>query len=109
MSILRFHWIRFIGAVAALILAIVYLLGFEVQAMTGFIVIAVYAVILSVRLQQGTQPAICDLCRSRARMKVEYEHGFSNVRLMVKCPHCGRIVNTAGSAGGIRPGREEDC
>ena len=97
------------GAIATLILAIVYLLGFEVQAMTGFIVIAVYAVVLSIRIQQGTQPAVCDLCRSRAHMKVKYEHGFSNVRLMVQCPHCGTVVNTAGSTGGVRPGRAKSC
>ena len=101
MGILRFHWIRFIGAVVMLILSLCYLFGFEEFAITGFIIIAVYATVLCTRLQKGTQPAICDLCGAKATMKVEYEQAFSNVRLIVQCPHCGRVVNTAKK--GIRP------
>lgn len=106
MNILRFHWIRFFGAIVMLLLALCYLFGFEEFAIPGFVVIAAYTTILCTRLQKGTQPARCDLCSSRAVMKVEYEHGFSNVRLIVQCPHCGRVVNTAKN--GIRPGREHD-
>lgn len=104
MNILRFHWIRFIGAIVILLLALCYLFGLEEFAIAGFVIIAVYTTILCARLQKGTQPAICDLCRAKGFMKVEYEHGFSNVHLILKCPHCGRVVNKAKN--GIKPGRE---
>jgi hypothetical protein len=106
MNILRFHWIRFIGAIIILLLSLCYLFGLEAFAISGFIVIAVYTTVLCTRLQKGNQPAVCDLCQAKAMMKVEYEHGFSNVRLVIQCPHCGRVVNTAKN--GIRPGREND-
>ena len=105
MNILRFHWIRFIGAIVILFLALCYLFGYEVFAMTGFIIIAVGVTIFCAMLRQGNLPAVCDLCRSRALMKVEYEPGFINVRLVVNCPRCGRVVNTAKN--GIRPGRDQ--
>jgi hypothetical protein len=104
MNILRFHWIRFIGAIVTLFLALFYLFGFEEFAIAGFVLIAVYTTILCARLQKGTQPAICDLCRTKSFMKVEYEHGFSHVRLVVLCPNCGRVVNKAKN--GIKPGLE---
>jgi len=106
MSILRFHWIRFFGAAAALVLALMYLFGYEQPALAGFLVIGVYATITCVRIQRGTQPAKCDLCGRSSKMKVEYDHGFSNVKLIVECPDCGRIVNKAKQA--IKPGRESD-
>lgn len=103
LNIVRFHWIRFIGAVLALLLAILYLVGFESMSLIGFIFIGFYGAVTGIRIQRGNQPASCDLCQSKALMKVEYEHGFSNVRLIVDCPRCGQVVNT--STGGITPGR----
>lgn len=106
MTILRFHWLRFIGAIVTLILALLYLFGFEKPAMAGFIVIGAYATFLGIRIQRGKQRAVCDLCGAKSMMKVEYEPGFSNVRLIIDCPRCGRVVNKAKR--GIRPGRESD-
>lgn len=106
MSILRFHWIRFIAAITALILALLYLFGFEQSALLGFFILGTYAAITCVRIQRGSQGARCDLCSSKAKMKVEYGHGFTNVKLIVDCPQCGRVVNIAKH--GIQPGLEKD-
>lgn len=106
MSILRFHWIRFIGAVVALLLAILYLAGFERVSLVGFILIGIYAAVVCILVQNGTLPARCDLCSSKGTLKAEYGHGFTNVRLILSCPKCGRVVNTAKN--GIKPGKERD-
>ncbi len=105
MSILLFHWIRFFGAIAALLLAILYLAEFEQFALAGFLLIGIYVTYVFIRMRKGGYPARCDLCGSRSRLTVEHE-GFSNVRLILECPRCGRVVNTAGN--GIIPGREKD-
>lgn len=106
MNILRFHWIRFIGAIVILFLALCYLFDYKVFAMTGFIIITVGVTLFCAMLRKGKVPAVCDLCGSKALMKVEYEPGFINVRLVVNCPHCGRVINTAKN--GIKPGRESE-
>lgn len=104
MSIVRFHWIRFFGAMLALVLALLYLFGFEQLSLFGFLIIGTYATITCVRIQRGTQNARCDLCGNDAKMRVEYQHGFTNVRLIVDCPQCGRVINKARQ--GVEPGRE---
>jgi len=104
MSLVRFHWLKFIGAVTALCLALLYLAGYEQFSLAGFFLIGAYASITCIRIQKGTQKAKCDLCSRQSTMKVEYKHGFVDVRLILDCPNCGRVVNTA--AAGIKPGRE---
>lgn len=106
MSIVLFHWLRFCGAVAALILAILYLAGYEQLSLIGFFLIGIYAAITCIRIQKGTQPAKCDLCGAGGILKVEYEHGYTNVRLILDCPHCGQVVNTAKT--GVKPGLEKE-
>lgn len=106
MSILLFHWIRFIGAILALLLAILYLIGFEQVSLAGFILIGIYGAVTCILVQNGTLPAKCDLCSSKGTLKAEYGHGFTNVRLVLSCPQCGRVVNTAKN--GIKPGKERD-
>jgi len=105
MTILLFHWIRFVGAILALLLAILYLVGFEHVSLVGFTFIGIYATITCILVQQGTLPARCDLCRSKSTLKAEYGHGFTNVRLVLSCPQCGRVVNRAKN--GISPGKEQ--
>jgi len=106
MSILLFHWVRFIGAIVALVLAILYLTGFEGVSLAGFICVGIYAAVTCILVQNGTLPARCDLCGNKGTLKAEYGHGFTNVRLVLSCPRCGRVVNTAKH--GIRPGKEHD-
>ncbi len=106
MSILLFHWIRFFGAIIALLLAILYLTGFERVSLIGFTLIGIYATITCVLIQKGKLPAKCDLCGNKSTMKVEYDHGFTNVLLVLNCPQCGRVINRAEK--GIRPGREDE-
>lgn len=107
MNIVRLHSIRFIGAILALLLGIIYLAGFIKTSLFGFFLIGSYAAVTSILIQNGKQPAKCDLCGSKSLMKVEYEHGFTNVRLILDCPRCGRVVNTAASGLPV-PGREKD-
>ena len=95
MSFFQFHWIRFIGAVVALFLAIIYLIGFEKVSLVGFTLIGAYGAIVCILLQKGTLPGKCDLCGNKGLLKAEYGHGFSNARLVLNCPHCGRVINTA--------------
>ncbi len=106
MSILLFHWIRFIGAIVALLLAILYLTGFDRISLAGFTLIGAYAAVTCILVQNGTLPAKCDLCSSKGTLKAEYGHGFTNVRLVLSCPVCGRVVNKAKN--GIKPGKEDD-
>lgn len=106
MSILLFHWIRFFGAILTLLLAILYLTGFELISLAGFIFIGIYAAVVCILVQNGTLPARCDLCGSKGTLKAEYGHTFTNVRLVLSCPQCGRVVNTAKH--GIRPGKEHN-
>lgn len=106
MSILQFHWLRFFGALLALILAIVYLLGYVKIALGGFFIIGVYGAVTCIRIQKGIQPGKCDLCGSKGLLKVEYEHAFTNARLILDCPSCGRVVNRAKN--GIKPGLEKE-
>lgn len=105
MSLLRFHWLRFIGAVVALVLALFYLAGFETISMTGFLIIAVYAALLTIRLARGRQQATCDLCGSPGILRVEHGPAFSGARLVLDCPRCGRVINTARE--GMKPGMEK--
>ena len=105
MSLIRFHWLKFLGAVTALCLAIMYLAGLEKASLAGFFLIGVYASILCIRIQKGTQKARCDLCGQPSTMRVEYNHGFTNVRLIIDCPACGRVVNTA--TAGVLPGHDK--
>ena len=90
----------------ALLFSILYLVGFEKSALGGFLAIGLYATVTGIRMQKGTQKARCDLCGSNSRFKVEYEPGFRNVKLVLDCPHCGRVVNKAEN--GIKPGLEKD-
>ncbi len=106
MSIMHFHWLRFLGAVAALIFAVMYLFGYEKAALIGFIIIGIYAAVTCIRIQKGMQPGKCDLCGRKGLLRVEYEHGFTNVRLVLDCPSCGRVVNKAKN--GIKPGLEKE-
>lgn len=105
MSIFLFHWIRFVGAILALLLAVLYLIGFERVSLVGFTLIGIYAAVTCILVQQGTLPARCDLCRSKSTLKAEYQHGFTNVRLILNCPQCGRVVNRAKH--GVIPGKEK--
>lgn len=104
LSFIRFYWLRLFGAVAALILAIMYLAGFELTGLAGFSCIATIAVYIGIRINNETMPARCDLCGSGGTMKAEYGAGFTDARLILMCPHCGRVVN--GSPGSVKPQKE---
>ncbi len=101
---MRFHWLRFIAAAVVLVLALLYLAGLETIAMVGFLVIGIYAGLLTIRLGRGRQKASCDLCGGPGILRVEHGPGFSGARLVLDCPHCGRVVNTARE--GMQPGVE---
>lgn len=105
MSLLRFHWLRFIAAAVALVLALLYLAGFETIAMVGFLVIGIYAALLTMRLARGRQKARCDLCGGPGILRVEHGPAFSGARLVLDCPRCGRVINTASE--GMQPGIEK--
>lgn len=104
LTLLRFHWLRFFGAIVALLLALLYLYGYEQFSLIGFALIALVLTYGGIRIRRGTLPAICDLCGAHATMTSEYGAGFSNARLIICCPDCGRIVN--GSNGGVQPRKE---
>ncbi len=106
MSIMLFHWIRFFGAAFALLFAILYLCEYEKIALYGFLLIGAYGAITCILIQKGVQPGKCDLCGSKGLLRVEYGHGFTNVRLILDCPSCGRVVNKAKT--GIKPGLEKE-
>jgi hypothetical protein len=104
LSLVRFHWLRFLGAIFALVLAIIYLMESEEIALLGFALIALVAAVICIKIRKGTLPAICDLCRSKGTMRAEYGPGFSNARLILNCPQCGRVINKAQA--GMQPGIE---
>lgn len=104
LSFLRFHWLRFSGAIITLLLAVIYLLEFEGISLIGFGMLAVVGTFLGMGLRNGTLPARCDLCGSSGRFSAEYGTGFSNARLILSCPQCGRVINN--SERGIIPEHE---
>ncbi|WP_163337625.1 hypothetical protein [Desulfopila sp. IMCC35008] len=93
LSFVRFHWLRFSGAIIALSLAIIYLLEFEGTSLIGFSLLAAVGIFLGMGLRNGTLPARCDLCGSSGHFSAEYGAGFSNARLILSCPRCGRVVS----------------
>ncbi len=99
-----FYRLRFICALAVFALALLYLAGGEKIALIGFAVITFVGAVICSRVRKGTMPAVCDLCKSSATMKAEYGAGFSNARLIINCPHCGRVVNKAEE--GVNPAKE---
>lgn len=100
-----FHKLRIVTAVIVLFLAIIYLNGGEKIGLTGFAVLAAVVAIICNKIRKGVMPAICDLCSTKATMKAEYEAGFSNARLIINCPCCGRVVNQAKQ--GVNPQKEK--
>ncbi len=105
LNFFRFHWLRFFGAILALLFAILYLAGGEEFALGGFALIAIIAGYIGIRVRKGTMPALCDLCKETGTLKAEYGAGFSNARLILNCPKCGRVINAAEK--GIKPKREK--
>lgn len=103
-SFVRLHWLRFSGAIIALLLAIIYLLEFEGVSLIGFGMMAVAGAYLGMALRNGTLPARCDLCGSPGRFSAEYGAGFSNARLILSCQQCGRVINN--SERGVAPEQE---
>ena len=106
LSFIRFYWLRLIGAVAALILALLYLAGFEMYSLAGFAVVATFAIYHGIRINNGTQPAICDLCGNQGTFSAEYGAGFSNARLILTCSNCGRVVNGSEN-NSVKPQKEK--
>ena len=104
LNFLRFYWLRFIGALVTISLAMLYLGGYEEEALAGFAFLAVVAAYLGIRIRKGNMPALCDLCGSLATMKAEYGAGFVNARLVISCPRCGRVVNRGTNT--VRPEKE---
>lgn len=101
----RCHRLRFFGAVLALLLALLYLGDQEEIALIGFAVVATISSYLCIRIRKGNMPATCDLCGENGTLKAEYGAGFSNARLILNCPHCGRVINKASQ--GIDPQQEK--
>jgi hypothetical protein len=104
LSFLRFYWLRLFGAVLALVMATLYLNDFEGISITGFSLMALVAVVISIRISRNTMPASCDLCGAPATMTAEYGAGYSNARLILNCTRCGRVVNTR--PGSVKPEKE---
>lgn len=105
LNFFRFYWLKLIGAIVTISLAVTYLCGYEEVSLTGFALLAVIIGYYGIRIRKGTMPALCDLCSSRATIKAEYGAGFSNARLVITCPRCGRVVNTG--TGTVHPEREK--
>ena len=105
LNFFRFHWLRFIGAILALLLSIIYLFGFEEISLAGFGIGIVIASYIGIRIRKGSMPARCDLCGSEGSLKAEYGAGFSNARLVLTCSSCGRVIN-GGEKGTIKPRKE---
>ncbi|WP_028584332.1 hypothetical protein [Desulfogranum mediterraneum] len=103
-----FHRLRIYTAVVVLFFALLYLLGLEKPALGGFAAVAVIGAVFCNRIRLGTMPACCDLCAARGTLKAEYGAGFSNARLVLDCPQCGRVVNRAGRGAPPEPGVESD-
>lgn len=104
LNFFRFYWLRLIGAILTIGLAVTYLSGREEISLTGFALLAVVISFYGIKIRKGTMPALCDLCGSQSTMKAEYGAGFSNARLVVTCPRCGRVINRG--TGTIKPERE---
>ena len=105
LSLIRFYWLCLAGAILALTFSLVYLAGAEIPALGGFALIAAVAIYITIRINRGDMPSICDLCGADAVMTAEYGTGFSNARLIVTCPGCGRVINTG--KGTVTPQREK--
>lgn len=90
-----FYRLRFFCALIVFGLALLYLAGGEKPALVGFAIITAITVFICDKLRKGTMPADCDLCQASATMKAEYGAGFSNARLVLHCPQCGRVINVA--------------
>lgn len=103
-NFIRFYWLRLFGAVFALILALLYLAEFQRISLIGFSCNAFIVIYLTIRINNGTMPAECDLCGNPGTMKAEYGAGFSNARLILTCEQCGRIINSA--PGSVKPRKE---
>lgn len=106
MTFRRIHQLRIGTAIVVLILALLYLMGQEKTALAGFALITMAAVAVGDRLRKGTLPATCDLCGASATMAAEYGAGFSNARLVLTCPRCGRVINSGGYQ--VEPRREKE-
>lgn len=89
----RFHRLRLLTAIVVLVLALLYLAELQVAALTGFALITLVVIFICNALRKGTMPAVCDLCLAKGTMKAEYGPGFSNARLVIRCPRCGRVIN----------------
>lgn len=105
MSFKSLYWGRIGGAGAALFLAVAYLAGHIVFALTGFGLVGLIGGTIGYRINRGSLPAICDLCGGKGIFRAEYGHGYRNARLILDCPRCGRVVNRAGHGVGVE--REE--
>lgn len=103
-SLIRLYWLRLIGAVLALLLAILYLAEFEYASLAGFAIIALVGIYLGIRINNGTMPARCDLCGSEGTIGAEYGAGYANARLILNCCRCGRVIN--GKPGSVKPAKE---
>lgn len=103
-SLLRLYWLRILGAVLALVFAMLYLLDREGLAIGGFAVLALAVTAITVMIRKNRLPASCDLCGSSATISAEYDAGFANARLILNCRRCGRIVN--GRPGSMQPRKE---
>lgn len=103
-SLIRLYWLRLIGAALALLLAILYLAEFEEISLAGFALIALMAIYIGIRINNGTMPAHCDLCGSEGTMGAEYGAGYANARLILNCRRCGRVIN--GASGSVKPQKE---
>lgn len=101
-----FHKLRIITAVIVLILALIYLNGGEKIALIGFALMSTVVAIICNKIRKGIMPAVCDLCGTKATLQAEYGAGFSNARLVLNCPCCGRVVNQAKQ--GVNPQRERE-
>lgn len=104
LSLLRFYWLRVLGAVLALVLASLYLADFEEISIFGFSFMALVAAVLTIRISRNTMPASCDLCGAPATMTAEYGAGYSNARLILNCTRCGRVINSR--PGSVKPQKE---
>ena len=93
LSFSLFYKLRLLGALLTFILAALYLAGAEKIAISGFAILACLVTVVCTRLRKGTMSASCDLCGTSGSMKAEYGAGFSNARLVLECPRCGRVVN----------------
>ncbi len=99
-----FYRLRLLCAIVVLGLALLYLAGGEKFSLIGFALLFVIVTFLCNQIRKGTMPAVCDLCKSKGTMQAEYGAGFSNAKLVINCPQCGRVVNKGED--GVNPQRE---